>query len=153
MGDATGELAGLECGDPGTNVSELVVVLKAAGLLRDPVKVSEEAPRDKGLGTGRFLSCSGGSVEDSPGSLKVMVVPPGLYGVSGSDSESSDSVTSVKNSEFSERVSHEAMGASLGLGGMRRLVGWSSSSLDLLPLPAFSSLVSFTRSSANKQQL
>lgn len=140
LGEATGELAGLECAEPGTRVSELVVVF------RDPVRVSElDAPNDRGLGTGNMVSS--GSVQVSPGNLNVIVVALTLQeGVSGSDSESSDSVTSVRNSEFSERVSQEAIGASLGLGGISRLVGWSSESL-----LAFFSLESFfARSSASK---
>jgi hypothetical protein len=47
----TGELPGLEWGDIGTRVSELVAALIARGLGREPVKVSDDAPSDSDMGT------------------------------------------------------------------------------------------------------
>ncbi len=144
FGLASGEL-GLECGEPGTRVSELTYVLSATGLVTDPTSVSDDAPMLGDVGT---LSASTGlSVDDSPGTeLNVIQVRP-LVGAdtdpdayaarcrwspSSGDSElSSDSVTSVKNSL--ERVSHEAIGANFCLVGINRLVVCGSSNGELLP--------------------
>lgn len=70
LGVVTGELAGLDCEDPGTRVSELVAALIARGLGSEPVNVSEEeVPRDRDIGTVKVTSepTGSGSDDDSPG--------------------------------------------------------------------------------------
>ena len=134
LGLVMGEPAGLECGDVGTRVSELVVVLSARGL-DSPTSVSEEATDDMDIGTVRVVSDLSDVNSSSGSMLNVMCVVVLLVtvtpGSSSGDSDDSDSVTSVRNSEVSESVSHEAMGASLGLGGISKMVVSGSSALEL----------------------
>ena len=135
LGIDIGELEGLEWGEIGTKVSELVVVLIVRGLQgREPVNVSDEVePKDNEIGAeGTESVVSLSSVDDSPGIEKVIQVPDrptGADGVKGSsaDSDDSDSVISVTRSGASDRVSHEAMGASFAFGGMSKLDAGNSS--------------------------
>jgi len=109
-------------------VSELVAALRACGLAREPVRVSDDVPVVMVLvGT---IKVSPGSVVDSPGNV-LKRIHPLLLGkaVTGAVSESSESVdsesedSSAMRSVASDRVSQEAIGANLAFGGMSKLGG------------------------------
>ena len=145
LGLVSGEPAGLECGEVGTRVSELVVSCTYGLVDSDPIptSVSEDAPEDiEDSGTVRQASPAAWSrPADSSrrsGSSRLKVILVVLLGVtvtaacsSSPESEDSDSVTSVRKSFGSDRVSHEAIGASFCLGGMSRVVVSGSSALEL----------------------
>lgn len=104
LGLPSGDTMGL--GVPGVSVSELIVELSPYGL-GGPISVSEE--KDSGLLTGGISFPSRSqlslvSVEDSPPSASEMMI---------------ESSVVMSGTSWSHSVSHDAIGASLGLGGRR----------------------------------
>ena len=138
---------GLERGETGTSVSELVAVLSVWQLLGELISVSDEQPPSARLpGTVNVLFSaymvidSESSVDDSPHGnvfnvifvgelvsemllLVVTVIEP-VPVLSSSEHKDSDpeSEPSSRNSEVSDKVSQDAIGASFGLGGISKLV-------------------------------
>ena len=157
FGEVWGEACGLERGVAGTRVSELVAADSVCELMELEVRVSELEPRAPACppaGTDSVLlhwSGSRPSLELSPVTpLNVMhvtvfpelaLVPDPVIMVmdlgpatSSGDvsSESLESVSSFGYSLVSDSVSQDAMGASLGLGGISSVVVWGSPPLEVL---------------------